>query len=269
MLKSIHIRHTMIKTRFMFDVAFDISKIKTHTRFQIKSQQKQLQKNQKVWKNQIFQYFWRLKRFEIIKINEIFFSNFEYRLTRSLDVLLKNYCRFQIWIKRRVWNEYAHCKWKKHYLFFFIVVRINDEKKIRLHMKKKIIKHNNRFFFKSLTKYVCNAMQKKIKIWFFTQHFNSRKSSICKRYQTNEKNEWKNKCENNKNKKKHSIWSDESNDFDESNDIYIIDESIDFDNRFDDDEKMQWNELIELKIETDEHKWKQKRKFYSNMSWSI
>ena len=47
-LQSIIIQNSMIKTRFMFDVAFDVSKIKTHTRFQMKSQQKLLQKNQKV-----------------------------------------------------------------------------------------------------------------------------------------------------------------------------------------------------------------------------
>ena len=111
-----------------------------------------------------------------------------------------------------------------------------------------------------------------MKIWFFTQYFNFSRNSICKKYQTNQKNERKNKCEDNKNKKKkHSIWSNESNDFNESNDTYMTNESIDFDTCFDDDDEMQWNELIELKIETDEHKWKQKRKFYSslNMSWSI
>ena len=160
-IQSTIIQNSLIETRFMFDVAFDVSKIDKHTRFQVKSQQKLLQKNQKIWKNQIFKYWWQLKRAEIIKINEKLFSKLKYRLTRFLNVLLKNHCRFQIWIKRHVWNEYVHCKWKKHYFFLFIVVRINDEKKIRLHMKKKIVKHNNRFFFKSLTKYVCNAMQKK------------------------------------------------------------------------------------------------------------
>ena len=78
-----------------------------------------------------------------------------------------------------------------------------------------------------------------MKIWFFTHYFNFRKSLICKKYQTNEKNERKNENENNKNKKKHSIWSKKSNNFDKSNDIYIIDKSIDFDNRFNDDEKIQ------------------------------
>ena len=38
---------------------------------------------------------------------------------------------------------------------------------------------------------------------------------------------------------KHSIWLNESNDFDKSNDTYITNESIDFDICFDDDEKMQ------------------------------
>ena len=38
----------MIRTRFILNVIFDISKINKHTRFQIKSQQKLLQKNQKI-----------------------------------------------------------------------------------------------------------------------------------------------------------------------------------------------------------------------------
>ena len=46
--QSAIIQNSMIKARFMFDVAFDVSKIKTHTRSQMKSQQKLLQKNQKV-----------------------------------------------------------------------------------------------------------------------------------------------------------------------------------------------------------------------------
>ena len=46
--QSTIIQNSMIKARFMFDVAFDVSKIKTHTRSQMKSQQKQLQKDQKV-----------------------------------------------------------------------------------------------------------------------------------------------------------------------------------------------------------------------------
>ena len=45
--QSTIIQNSMIKARFMFDVAFDVSKIKTHTRSQMKSQQKLLQKNQK------------------------------------------------------------------------------------------------------------------------------------------------------------------------------------------------------------------------------
>ena len=117
-IQSIIIQDSMIRTRFMFDVAFDVSKIDKHTRSQMKSQQKLLQKNQKTWKNQIFQYWWQLKRAEIIKINEKLFSKLKYRLARFLNVLLKNHCRFQIWIKRSVWNEYAHCKWKKHFFFF-------------------------------------------------------------------------------------------------------------------------------------------------------
>ena len=45
--QSTIIQNSMTKARLMFDVAFDISKIKTHTRSQVKSQQKLLQKNQK------------------------------------------------------------------------------------------------------------------------------------------------------------------------------------------------------------------------------
>ena len=47
-IQSIIIQNSMIRARFMFDVAFDVSKINKHTRFQVKSQQKLLQKNQKV-----------------------------------------------------------------------------------------------------------------------------------------------------------------------------------------------------------------------------
>ena len=47
-IQSIIIQNSMIRTRFMFDVAFDVSKINKHTRSQMKSQQKLLQKNQKV-----------------------------------------------------------------------------------------------------------------------------------------------------------------------------------------------------------------------------
>ena len=47
-IQSTIIQNSMIRTRFMFDVAFDISKIDKHTRSQMKSQQKLLQKNQKV-----------------------------------------------------------------------------------------------------------------------------------------------------------------------------------------------------------------------------
>ena len=46
-IQSIIIQNSMIRTHSMFDVAFDISKIDKHTRFQVKSQQKLLQKNQK------------------------------------------------------------------------------------------------------------------------------------------------------------------------------------------------------------------------------
>ena len=109
-IQSTIIQNSMIRARFMFNVAFDVSKINKHTRFQMKSQQKLLQKNQKTWKNQIFKYWWQLKRAEIIKINEELSSKLEYRLACSLIVLLKNYCRFQTWIKRHVWNKYAHCK---------------------------------------------------------------------------------------------------------------------------------------------------------------
>ncbi|KAG7002278.1 hypothetical protein G7Y79_00028g062990 [Physcia stellaris] len=63
------IQDPMTKARPMFDVAFDVSKVKTHTRSQVESQQKLLQKDQEAWEGQIFQYFWRLERSEIIRIN--------------------------------------------------------------------------------------------------------------------------------------------------------------------------------------------------------
>ena len=47
-IQSIIIQNSLIETRFMFDVAFNISKMNKHTRFQMKSQQKLLQKNQKI-----------------------------------------------------------------------------------------------------------------------------------------------------------------------------------------------------------------------------
>ena len=160
-IQSITIQNSMIRTRFMFDVAFDDSKIEKHTRSQVKSQQKLLQKNQEAWKNQIFQYFWRLKRAEVIRINEELSSKLEYRLARSLDVLLKEHCRSQTWTEHSVWSDYAHCKWKTYYSSLSTTIRINDEERIRLHMREKIIKHSSRFLLKSLTKYACNAMQRK------------------------------------------------------------------------------------------------------------
>ena len=45
-IQSITIQNSVTRTRSMFDVAFDASKIEKHTRSQVKSQQKLLQKNQ-------------------------------------------------------------------------------------------------------------------------------------------------------------------------------------------------------------------------------
>ena len=157
-IQSTTIQNSVTRTRSMFDVAFETSKLEKHTRSQVKSQQKLLQKNQEAWKNQIFQYFWRLKRAEVIRINEELSSKLEYRLARSLDVLLKEHCRSQTWTEHSVWSDYAHCKWKTYYSSLSTTIRINDEERIRLHMREKIIKHSSRFLLKSLTKYACNAM---------------------------------------------------------------------------------------------------------------
>ena len=46
-IQSIIIQNSVIRARSMFDVAFYSSKIDKHTRSQVKSQQKLLQKNQK------------------------------------------------------------------------------------------------------------------------------------------------------------------------------------------------------------------------------
>ena len=271
-IQSTIIQNSVTRARLMFDVTFDASKIEKHTRSQVKSQQKLLQKNQEAWENQIFQYWWQLKRAEIIRINEKLSWNLEYRLKLSEDALFQEHCRSQSWTERSVWSDYAHCKFKKYYSSFSTTVRINDEKRIRLHMREKIIRHNSRFLLKSLTKYVCNAMQRKR--WKLNSSHNisiAEKAQFAKNIKRAKKmKETMNAKTTRIKREKNSTWSDESNDFDESNDTYMTDESIDSDKCFEnDDERVQWSELIELRIEADEHKWKQKRELYSSLSWSI
>ncbi|KAG6995565.1 hypothetical protein G7Y79_00044g080360 [Physcia stellaris] len=265
------IQDPMTKARPMFDVAFDVSKVKTHTRSQVESQQKLLQKDQEAWEGQIFQYFWRLERSEIIRINGELSSDLEYRLGLSGGALFQEHFRFQPWTERSVWSGYAHCKFKKYYSPLSTAVRANDEEKIRLHMREEIVRHSSRFLLKSLTKYACNAMQRKR--WKLDPPHNiptPEEAQLAKDIKRAKKANERVKAEATRiEREKHSAWPDEPDDSDESDDTYMTDESIDSDNRSDDDEGVQWSELVELRTEADEHKWKQKRELYSSMPWSI
>ena len=160
-IQSIIIQNSMIRTRLMFVVTFDASNIEKHTRSQMNSQQKLLQKNQEVWENQIFKYLlmtiesnWNHKnQWKIFFEARISFSAFFRRFVEkalSFSNLNKTFCM-----------KWLRSLQMKNVFFFSTTIRINDEEKIRLHMREKIIKHNNRFLFKSLTKYACNAMQRK------------------------------------------------------------------------------------------------------------
>ena len=265
------IQDPLTEARPMFDVAFDASKIDKHTRSQVESQQKLLQKDQEAWENQIFKYWWQLERAEIIKINGELSSALEYRLARSLGVLLEDHCRFQAWVGRHVWSGYAHCKWKKHYSPLSTAVRANDEEGIRLHMREEIVRHSSRFLLKPLTKYACNAMQRKR--WKLDPPHNiptPEEVQLAKDIKRAKEAKERVDAEAARiEREKHSAWPDEPNDSDESDDTYMTDESIDSDTCSDDDEGVQWSELVELRTEADEHKWKQKRDLYSSMPWSI
>ena len=150
-------QNSVILSRSLFDVTFDVFTMNNNTIFQIKFVQQKLQKKQIEWKFELFCHWWRIEKQTITKIEKTISKNLKNKLNVSFErsykdnyffekCELKNFdndCVYDdIWTARNKWiDDHMNERniTKRLYFSFSTIIRNNDIEKMRIHMRKKII----------------------------------------------------------------------------------------------------------------------------------